>query len=129
MQDFRQLKVWEKAHHFVLAVYRETSSFPVDERFGLTSQIRRASTSIPTNIAEGCGRSSNPDFARFLGMSMGSASEVEYQIVLARELGFFSHECAEALESDLMEIKRMLNALMQRVQNNSQGKSGLRTKD
>ena len=129
MQDFRHLKVWEKAHQFVLAVYRETSSFPGDERFGLTSQIRRASVSIPTNIAEGCGRSSNPDFARFLGMSMGSASEVEYQIVPARDLGFFSHECAESLESDLLEIKRMLNVLMQRVQNNSQGNSGLKTKD
>lgn len=78
MKDFRNIKTWEKAHELVQIVYRETSNMPTDERFGLTTQIRRAAVSIPTNIAEGCGRDSDRDFARFLHIAMGSASEVEY---------------------------------------------------
>jgi four helix bundle protein len=77
MKDFRTLAVWEKAHHFTLAIYRLSKTFPKEELFGLTSQIRRAAASIPTNIAEGCGRSTDPDFARFLQIAFGSACEVE----------------------------------------------------
>jgi four helix bundle protein len=75
MKDFRQLKVWEKAHQLAVAVYKETKGFPKEELYGLTSQIRRSSMSIPTNIAEGCGRNTDADFARFLQIAMGSASE------------------------------------------------------
>jgi four helix bundle protein len=78
MQDFRQLKVWQKAHRFVLHVYEATQKFPAEERFGLTSQIRRAAVSIPANIAEGAVRSSDADFGRFLHIALGSASEVDY---------------------------------------------------
>jgi four helix bundle protein len=82
-RNFKELKVWCKAHHLTLAVYQATAGFPREEMYGLTSQLRRASSSIPANIAEGCGRSGNADFARFLSMSMGSASELEYHLLLA----------------------------------------------
>jgi four helix bundle protein len=88
MKDFRQLKVWEEAHQLVLAIYAATAGFPSEERFGLTFQIRRASASIPTNIAEGCGRVGDGEFQRFLQIAMGSVSEVDYQLLLARDLGF-----------------------------------------
>ena len=110
--------VWEKAHELVLGIYRLSKGFPADEKYGLTSQIRRAATSIPTNIAEGCGRGSNADFARFLHMAMGSASEVEYQLLLARDLDLLPDNHASQLESKLVEVKRMLNKLIQRVQSN-----------
>ncbi len=86
MRDFHQLQVWEKSHRFALAVYQVSRAFPSSELYGLTSQIRRASLSIPSNIAEGCGRQGPPEFARFLHIAMGSASEVEYQLLFARDL-------------------------------------------
>ena len=92
MQSFRDLKVWEKAHKLTLDVYRVTKAFPADERFGLTSQLRRACASIPANIAEGCGRSGGKELRRFLDIAMGSASEVEYHLLLARDLNYLSDE-------------------------------------
>jgi four helix bundle protein len=89
MKDFRQLKVWEKAHHLALEVYKATAIFPKEELYGLTSQLRRAGVSIPTNIAEGCGRNTDAYFARFLQIAMGSASETEYEIILAFDWDFF----------------------------------------
>ena len=88
MKDFRKLEVWEKAHALTLSVYHAADPFPREELYGLTSQIRRAAVSIPTNIAEGCGRGSEAELARFLQIAMGSASEVEYELLLARDLGF-----------------------------------------
>jgi four helix bundle protein len=90
VQDYRHLKVWEKAHQLTLAVYKATVPFPKDELYGLTSQIRRACTSIPANIAEGCGRDGDAEFARFLRIAMGSASELDYHLLLARDLGFLN---------------------------------------
>ena len=87
MQDYRKLAVWQSSHELTLAVYRVTIRFPKDELFGLTSQMRRSSSSIPTNIAEGCGRATNADFTRFLHISLGSANELEYQLLLCRDLG------------------------------------------
>tara|TARA_R110000850_G_scaffold79565_4_gene171510 strand:- start:2935 stop:3297 length:363 start_codon:yes stop_codon:yes gene_type:complete len=116
MQDFRKLKVWEKAHAFVLEVYRASELFPSQEKFGLTSQIRRAASSIPMNIAEGCGRNTNPDLARFLHIAMGSASEVEYLLILAKDLTILPEDRFPEMEAELFEIKRMLNALIQKVQ-------------
>ena len=87
MQDFRNLSVWRLAHELTLAAYRETSRFPSSEQFGLTSQMRRSAASIATNIAEGCGRGSDADFGRFLQIALGSASELEYQLLLAADLG------------------------------------------
>lgn len=86
MKDFHELKVWQKAHQLTLAVYRITTGFPRAELYGLTSQLRRASSSVPANLAEGCGRNGDAEFARFCSIAMGSASELEYHLLLAREL-------------------------------------------
>lgn len=112
MKDFRQLKVWKKSHQLALAIYKETKKFPKEELYGLTSQIRRASMSIPTNIAEGCGLNTDKEFARFLQIAMGSASETEYQLILARDLEFLSKETHEKLHTDVEEAKRMLASLL-----------------
>ena len=108
MRDFKKIQVWQKAHQFTLKIYKTTAAFPPDERFGLISQIRRATASIPTNIAEGAGRETQKEFARFVHIASGSASEVEYQLLLAHELGYISLEEYPALEKDIIEIKRML---------------------
>jgi four helix bundle protein len=113
MKDFRQLKVWEKSHQLALAIYKATKSFPKEELYSLTSQIRRASMSIPTNIAEGCGRNTVADFARLLQIAMGSASETEYQLLLSHDLGFLSKEDYEKLNNDVTEVKRMLTSFIQ----------------
>lgn len=115
MKDFRQLKVWEKSHQLALAIYKETKKFPKEELYGLTSQIRRASMSIPTNIAEGCGLNTDRGFARFLQIAMGSASETEYQLILARDLEFLSKETHEKLHDDVEEVKRMLASLLKTI--------------
>src|ERR1700689_5776992 len=88
MKNFRDLQVWSKAHNATLDVYRVTSSFPKEELFGLTSQMRRCSASIAANIAEGCGKRGNNEFHRFLQIASGSASELDYHLLLARDLGF-----------------------------------------
>jgi four helix bundle protein len=115
MQNFRDLKVWQKAHAMALSIYAATAKFPSEERFGLTSQMRRAAASIPANIAEGCVRSTDRDFARFLHTAMGSASEVEYFVLLALDLAFLDRSVHNTLTADLEEIKRMLTALIARL--------------
>ena len=115
MRDFRKLKVWERAHHFTLQVYRITKVFPSDERFGLTIQLRRAAASIPTNIAEGCGRGGERELARFMCIAAGSASEVEYQLLLACDLNYIQDETHKELNQQVNEIKRMLNSFIQQL--------------
>jgi four helix bundle protein len=117
MKDFRELKVWEKAHQLTLAVYQATATFPKEELYGLTSQMRRSASSIPTNIAEGCGRGSDDDFRRFLQMAMGSASELEYQLLLARDLGYLTAADSERLSAAVVEVKRMLASLITKIKN------------
>ena len=112
MKDFRQLKVREKSHQLALAVYKVTAKFPKEELYGLTSQIRRASMSIPTNIAEGCGRNTDAEFARFLQIAMGSASETEYQLLLSHDLGFLPKPQYDQLNTDVTKVKRMLASLL-----------------
>ena len=119
MRDFRELKVWEKAHQLVLDVYRITAAFPQDERYGLTSQMRRASVSIAANIAEGCGRQGDAELARFLQSAIGSASELEYLLVLARDLSFLPFSDHEQLNSAATEIKRMLASFIQTLRRRS----------
>ncbi|MBM4459219.1 MAG: four helix bundle protein [Chloroflexi bacterium] len=116
MQDFHQLKVWQKAHAVALGVYKATGSFPKEELYGLTSQMRRAAVSVPSNIAEGCGRDSQPQFAHFLQIAFGSASELEYQLLLARDLGLLAMPVYHQLNADVTECKRMLASLIQTVQ-------------
>ena len=115
MKDFRQLKVWEKSHQLALAIYKATKQFSKEELYGLTSQIRRSSMSIPTNIAEGCGRNTDKEFARFLQIAMGSASETEYQLILARDLEFLTKDEHEKLHSEVEEVKRMLASLLKTI--------------
>ena len=112
MKDFKKLKVWEKAHRLTLNVYEASAKFPREELYGITSQIRRACVSVPTNIAEGCGRSSDTDFARFLQISMGSESEVEYLLLLGLDLDLLVNDEYEELNSAVVEIKRMLTSLI-----------------
>lgn len=116
MQDFRNLVVWQKAHALVLEVYQLSHSFPREELFGLTSQMRRCGVSVPSNIAEGCGRGSDADFARFLVIAMGSTSELEYQLLLARDLGYVETTHHQSMQDKTIEVKRMLASLIQRVQ-------------
>ncbi len=118
MQDFRKLKVWQKAHELALAIYRATAKFPKEELYGLTSQIRRASVSIPTNIAEGCGRSTDSEFARFLHIAMGSAFETEYELLLSLDLGFLAKEEYSRLDAATQETKRMIIALYKTLRTN-----------
>jgi four helix bundle protein len=115
VQDFRNLKVWEKGHALTLAIYKASAGFPREELYGLTSQVRRSASSIPMNIAEGCGRGSDADFSRFLQMALGSASELEYQVLLARDLGYLAVEAYQHLTQDVIEVKRMLASLIQTV--------------
>ena len=112
MQDYRKLKVWEKAHGFTLVVYKVTCAFPREEMYGLTSQIRRCAVSVPSNIVEGCGRGSNPELVKFLHYALGSANELEYQLLLSRDLGYVSTEAHATLAASALEIKRMLAALI-----------------
>lgn len=115
MRDFHQLKVWEKAHALTLSVYRVTKTFPREEQYGLTIQMRRACASVPTNIAEGCGRGSQADMTRFLYRALGSASELEYQLLLARDLHLLDATRHEELTIDTTEVKRMLTGLIHKL--------------
>lgn len=115
VKDFRDLKVWQKAHQLTLGIYRATTSFPQDELYGLRSQMRRSCASIPANIAEGCGRGSDGEFAHFVQIAMGSASELEYHLILARDLSYLKGEAYENLACGTTEIKRMLAALIAKL--------------
>jgi len=108
MRDFRQLKVWGKAHELVLAIYRATAGFLREELFGLTSQMRRSSASIPANIAEGCGMESDKAFGRYLRIAIGSACELEYQMLLARDLNLIKQQDHDAIGTTLIEVRKML---------------------
>jgi len=112
MKDFRRLKVWQKAHLLALRVYEVTRKFPKDEQYGLISQMRRSSSSIPRNIAEGCGRGGDAEFARFLQIGMGSASELEYDLLLSHDLKYIDLDEYESLSHDTAEVKRMLAPLI-----------------
>lgn len=115
MKDFRDLKVWEKGHNLALACYGATAAFPKPEIFGLVSQIRRSASSIPANIAEGCGRRGNAELHRFLQMAMGSASELEYHLLLSRDLAFIKAADYQSLQDQVTEVKRMLASLIRKV--------------
>jgi four helix bundle protein len=119
MRDFRNLKVWEKAHLLALALYKATATFPQAERYGLTSQMRRAAVSIAANIAEGCGRSGVAEFAHFLNVAMGSASELQYHLILARDLNLLNKQNHAMPEQQVTETKRMLTSWIQKLKADS----------
>ena len=108
MRDFHKLGIWKRSHQLTLDVYKASKVFPKDELFGLTSQIRRAASSIPTNIAEGCGRASNKDYAHFLQIATGSASEVEYELLLDHDLEYINDEAFNKLTSETIAIRKMI---------------------
>jgi four helix bundle protein len=119
MQSFRNLKVWERAHALTLDIYQSSQAFPRDEIYGLTSQMRRASVSIGANIAEGACRKGDIDFARFLQMAVGSASELEYHLLLAHDLKLLQTSDFERLTGQAVEVKRMLASLMKKLRADS----------
>jgi four helix bundle protein len=121
VQDFRELKVWQKARELTLAVYEVTRSFSRDEQFGLTSQVRRSCSSIAANLAEGCGRNGDAEFARYCSIAMGSASETEYHLLLARDLKMLKPGEYEDLSRRATELKRMLTGLTQKVRSRIAG--------
>ena len=119
MQDFRNIQAWQKAHELTLQVYHATEDFPKAELYNLTSQIRRACYSIPMNLAEGCAKSSDAEFGRFIDISCGSASELDYGLMLARDLGYLKGDAYEGLYKDLTSVRKMLSKLRSTVKANS----------
>jgi len=115
VRDFHNLTVWQKAHRLTLAVYAATRTFPSEELYGLTSQTRRSSASIAANIAEGCGRTGAKQFARFLDIALGSASELQYHLLLGRDLHLLDNASYEQLTADVQEIKKMLTSFIQKL--------------
>ena len=115
VRDFRKLKVWEKSHYLTLAIYRVTQNFPKEEIYGLTSQMRRSAASIPANIAEGCGKGSDAELARYLQIAMGSASELEYHLYLAKDLNYMHQQDYENLNLRVIEVKKMLGPFIKKL--------------
>jgi len=115
VKDFRRLKVWEKAHLLTLDVYKLTARFPREELYSLTSQLRRCSASIGANIAEGCGKEGNRELYRFLQIASGSASELDYHLLLARDLNYLPQAEFLKVHKQLLEVRCMLTALLQKV--------------
>jgi four helix bundle protein len=119
-RDFRSIKAWERAHALTLDIYKATADFPKFELYGLTSQMRRASSSIPINIAEGCGRSSIPELGRFLDYASGSSTELEYELLLGRDLGYLRPDRYLPLTTEVVEIRRMILAFASRLKSDQQ---------
>lgn|SRR5690554_4923927 len=117
MRDYKKLQVWEKSHQLTLEMYQMLFTYPKEETFGLVSQMKRSSSSIPTNIAEGAGRFTNKDFARFLSIAYGSCNELEYQIILSRDLNYIDLDKGEKLFQKIKEIRKMLYALINKLNN------------
>jgi len=123
MQRFTELKVWQRSHALVLQVYRLTERFPGEERFGLVSQLRRAMVSVPTNIVEGSKRQHANDFARFLNMAESSLAEVEYLLLVSRDLGYLAGDATEPMLAEIWEVARMLHGLRAKVEQDARERS------
>jgi four helix bundle protein len=115
MQNFKELKVWDKAHQLTLSIYKASAKFPKEEIYSLTNQLRRASASVPANIAEGCGKNSQADLANFLNISLGSANETEYFLILSKDLDYLTEEQFTILSNSINEVKAMLISLISKV--------------
>lgn len=111
MRDFRKYNIWQEAHLFTLEIYQLTKEFPKEELFGLTSQLRRAVSSIPTNFAEGCGSNSEKEFGRYLNIAIASCSEVEYLLLLTKDLNYLSLEKHQILENKVVQIRKQIHQL------------------
>ena len=115
MQNYKDLKVWEKAHLFTLKVYEITKAFPKEEIYSLTNQLRRSASSVPANIAEGCGKNSKNDFAHYLNIALGSTNESEYYLILSKDLKYLEEDLFQILFNLINEVKGMLIALINKV--------------
>ena len=115
MQDFKSLKVWEKAHGLTLEIYRYTKDFPKEELYSLINQLRRSASSVPANIAEGCGKQTKADFANFLNIALGSANEIEYFLILSRDLNYINEDNFNTLSKEANDVKAMLINLITKV--------------
>ncbi|WP_430966938.1 four helix bundle protein [Spongiimicrobium sp. 2-473A-2-J] len=115
MRDYRKYDIWKLGHEITLNIYKLSAAFPEEERYGITGQVRRAAYSIPSNIAEGCGRSSDAEFKRYLTISLGSASELEYFTMLIRDLGYIKESDFDTLYDDVNKVRRSLNNLINKV--------------
>lgn len=115
MKDYRELQIWQRSHQLTLDLYGVTKRFPKEEQFGLTNQMRRACASIPANIAEGCGRDGDAELKRFFTIALGSACELDYQILLATELGYIEGPTGQRLSAEILELRRMLGAFVQKL--------------
>jgi four helix bundle protein len=124
--NFEDLDVWQRAHRLTLRVYAETRSFPGDERFGITSQLRRSAASIPANLAEGSGRGSDRELARFCRIALGSTSELEYHLILARDLGYLPRDVAAEISDEIVQIRRMLLSLTKHLTSSRSARSDSR---
>lgn len=116
MRNYRDLQVWAKAHHLTLELYRVSRQFPREEIYGITSQLRRAAVSIGANLAEGCGRRTSSELARFVRIAMGSASELDYHMLLSQELGFMTGDAFASASATLTEVRKMLTSFLQSVE-------------
>ena len=117
LKNYKDLQVWQKSYQLCLKIYRITAQFPKEEKFGLTSQIKRSAVSIPSNIAEGYGRKTTADYIRILYISYGSICELETQILLARDLRFIEKREVDVILSDIAEVERLLKALIKSLEN------------
>ena len=115
MRDFKKYDIWQLSHHLTLEVYKITSLFPKEEMYGITSQLRRASSSVPTNISEGCGRNSDAEFNQFLNIALGSASETEYLLILSKDLKYIPLEVFESLDQKVNIIKSKIYKLKEKL--------------
>ncbi|HMC30917.1 MAG TPA: four helix bundle protein [Candidatus Angelobacter sp.] len=123
MRNYRDLQTWNKAHNLTLELYKLSRQFPKEEIYGLTSQLRRAASSIGANLAEGCGRQTNSEFARFVRISMGSASELDYHLLLSRDLGLLENDAYQRTSKNLTEVRKMLASLLSTVEIEAQTRS------
>ena len=119
MRNFRNLQIWQKAHELTLLIYQVTALYPEHEKYGLISQMRRASASIAINLAEGCGRETPKDFAHFIQIAIGSCSELEYELLLSKDLGYMSQESYYDLSSRTAELLRMMVSYNERIRENN----------
>jgi four helix bundle protein len=117
MRDFRNLQIWQRSHQLALDVYKSTKNYPKSELYGLTSQIRRSAVSIPSNIAEGCGKTGEAELVRYLRIAMGSASELEYQLILSHDLKYLLGEVFQTLEDEVIQLKKMLVVFTKKIAN------------
>src|SRR5689334_24049001 len=111
MRNYRELEVWEKSHKLTVDLYKLSRTFPKEELYGLTSQLRRAAVSIGANLAEGCGRRTNAEMARFVRIAMGSASELDHHLLLCKDLGYLEIDHYRRMGNDLTEVRKMLSSL------------------